>query len=405
MRPRQHPVHRRAVRALARHQDHLGASRKRRRLHGRRLLPRLRPADRDLHLVRAGLGQSADLARQCLSRLGAVHGGDRQRADQPVQPRRLPGTLPPLPGRLPVDRALLLQEGVPADARRDGAARGPAGLEDHGDRAARARSCSTCRSTCSWKPPPRKRRSREEWSANISSRCGADPEGVVKAVDMLLGAERPVHHRRAGRALRRRQRRAAAAGRAPADSGGGVGQRPRRHRHPSSARARTGGARRPLPGQPRHPAGRRAAGARRALRRPHLELLDSGLLLHHPADPAHSRRHRSGGDRPQLSGGARPDGGCAHLPAPGAGRTRPPRRPRQARRRPQEMAAGDRRLSQGMGQVRRARLHRRHARRSIRSAPRWRSTRACPRTPSWSATSACTTIGCSASASPGVPIH
>src|ERR1017187_1883695 len=31
-----------------------------------------------------------------------------------------------------------------------------------------------------------------EWSANISSRCGADPEGVVKAVDMLLGAERPV---------------------------------------------------------------------------------------------------------------------------------------------------------------------------------------------------------------------
>ena len=32
----------------------------------------------------------------------------------------------------------------------------------------------------------------EEWSANISSRCGADPEGVTKAVDMLLAAERPV---------------------------------------------------------------------------------------------------------------------------------------------------------------------------------------------------------------------
>ena len=31
----------------------------------------------------------------------------------------------------------------------------------------------------------------EEWCANISSRCGADPEGVVKAVDMLLSAERP----------------------------------------------------------------------------------------------------------------------------------------------------------------------------------------------------------------------
>src|SRR5690348_12149349 len=32
----------------------------------------------------------------------------------------------------------------------------------------------------------------DEWSANISCRCGADPEGVVKAVDMLLAAERPV---------------------------------------------------------------------------------------------------------------------------------------------------------------------------------------------------------------------
>src|SRR6266540_1890684 len=32
----------------------------------------------------------------------------------------------------------------------------------------------------------------EDWCANISSRCGADPDGVVKAVDMLLAAERPV---------------------------------------------------------------------------------------------------------------------------------------------------------------------------------------------------------------------
>src|ERR1700752_2445170 len=32
----------------------------------------------------------------------------------------------------------------------------------------------------------------KEWNANISSRCGADPEGVSKAVDMLLEAERPV---------------------------------------------------------------------------------------------------------------------------------------------------------------------------------------------------------------------
>ena len=32
----------------------------------------------------------------------------------------------------------------------------------------------------------------QAWNGNISSRCGADPEGVVRAVDMLLGAERPV---------------------------------------------------------------------------------------------------------------------------------------------------------------------------------------------------------------------
>jgi acetolactate synthase-1/2/3 large subunit len=31
----------------------------------------------------------------------------------------------------------------------------------------------------------------EAWTAHISCRCGADPEGVVKAVDMLLSAERP----------------------------------------------------------------------------------------------------------------------------------------------------------------------------------------------------------------------
>jgi acetolactate synthase I/II/III large subunit len=32
----------------------------------------------------------------------------------------------------------------------------------------------------------------EAWTANISSRCGAEPEAVEKAVDMLLEAERPV---------------------------------------------------------------------------------------------------------------------------------------------------------------------------------------------------------------------
>src|ERR1700726_1232744 len=32
----------------------------------------------------------------------------------------------------------------------------------------------------------------EDWNANISCRCGADPDGVKKAVDMLLSASRPV---------------------------------------------------------------------------------------------------------------------------------------------------------------------------------------------------------------------
>jgi acetolactate synthase-1/2/3 large subunit len=32
----------------------------------------------------------------------------------------------------------------------------------------------------------------EDWNAGISCRCGADPDGVTQALDMLLGAERPV---------------------------------------------------------------------------------------------------------------------------------------------------------------------------------------------------------------------
>src|ERR671936_65480 len=32
----------------------------------------------------------------------------------------------------------------------------------------------------------------DDWNANISCRCGADPEGVAKAVDMLMAAEQPV---------------------------------------------------------------------------------------------------------------------------------------------------------------------------------------------------------------------
>ncbi len=151
-----------------------------------------RAADRDLHVVRAGLGEFADLARQCLSQLGAVHGGDRQRADQPVQPRRVPGNVPALPGRLSLHRALLC-------ARRCFSRRAARWCRLRSGRPGRpcdagvpGRWCSMCRSTCSWSRPPRRRRTRRNGARNISSRCGADPEGVVKAVDMLLAAERPV---------------------------------------------------------------------------------------------------------------------------------------------------------------------------------------------------------------------
>ncbi len=72
--------------------------------------------------------------------------------------------------------------------------------------------------------------------------------------------------RRPGRALWRRRRRIAQARRAPANSGGGVGLGPRRHRLQSSAGARSRRARRPLPGQSRDASGRRAAGDGHALR-------------------------------------------------------------------------------------------------------------------------------------------
>ena len=157
--------------------------------------------------------------------------------------------------------------------------------------------------------------------------------------------------------------------------------------------------------QSRGAAGRRAAGARRALRRPHLVVVDPRLLLHHSADQADPRRHRSGGDRAQLSGGARADGGRAHLPAPDAGRARPPQgqsastraRARNGSRPSTAIARSGTRWSRPASRTTRAR--------SIRSAPRTRSTARCRRTRSSSATSACTTTGCCSSASRSVPIH
>ena len=180
-----------------------------------------------------------------------------------------------------------------------------------------------------------------------------------------------------------------------ASSASGLGAHPER----ASARARSRLARRRLSRQPRGAAGRRAAGARRALRRPHLELVAAGLLVHHPADEAHPRRHRSRRDRAQLSGRARADGGRAHVPAPGAGRARRAQEPRRAT--PARARNGSTRspaiARNGTRWSRRA--SRTTRRRSTRSAPPTRSTARCPTTRSWSATSACITTGCCNSAS------
>ena len=105
-----------------------------------------------------GLGEPADQPRQRVLRLRAVLRGDGQRPDQPVQPRRVPGDLPALPGGFPVDGARLLQARVPAHDRGAAAGRRAPGVEDHGDRASRARWCSTCRSTCSTSRSRRRRR-------------------------------------------------------------------------------------------------------------------------------------------------------------------------------------------------------------------------------------------------------
>src|SRR5262249_15987512 len=162
----------------------------------------------------------------------------------------------------------------------------------------------------------------EEWNANISCRCGADPEGVTKAVDMLLAAKRPVilvgqgvkYGGAAADLLRVAERLRIPV--AWSASGTGALHSP----HPPAPRPHP--RHRPLPSHPRRAHRRRAACARRALRRPHLELVAAGLFVHDPADQAHSRRHRPGRDRPQLSGRTRADGGRTHLSPPSAGGAR-----------------------------------------------------------------------------------
>ena len=269
-----------------RDQDHLGPSRDGGRVHGRCVLPRVRPADCDLHLVRPGLGQPADRARQLVPGLGAVPGGDREHPDQPVQPRRVPGALPPLPGGLPLDRARLLQAGVPADPRRDGAARGTPSVEDHGDREARP-----CRARRAVRRVPRGGGGRDAEAAGVERQhflpLRRRPRGRGKGSRHAARRRASGDPDRAGRQVWRCCRRSARARRKAADPGGLLGERHRRDRRFASARARPRRPQRALSCEPRDPPGGRPARPRRAVRRPHIELRGC------PAIPSRYRRPSS----------------------------------------------------------------------------------------------------------------
>ena len=106
----------------------------------------------------------------------------------------------------------------------------------------------------------------EDWNANISSRCGADPEGVAKTVDMLLASRAAGHPGRSGREIRWCNGRLAAPCGAVAHSGCLVGKRHRSHRFPSPLGAGTGRAQRSLSGQSCCAHRRSPARPRRALR-------------------------------------------------------------------------------------------------------------------------------------------
>jgi acetolactate synthase I/II/III large subunit len=171
----------------------------------------------------------------------------------------------------------------------------------------------------------------EEWSANISSRCGADPDGVKKAVDMLLKAERPVilvgQGVKYGGATADLLALAEKLQVPVAHSMSGIGAIDTQHPLALGLLSR-GGA------------------------------LDSRLLVHHPADEAHSRRYRSRGNRSQLSGRARADGRCANVLAASADRAGHAQRRRRRGSLAGKMARHHRWVSQGMGKIHRAGLHR-----------------------------------------------
>ena len=160
----------------------------------------------------------------------------------------------------------------------------------------------------------------EEWSANISSRCGADPEGVIKAVDMLLAPKRPVIL--VGQGVRYGGAAAELLALAERLQIPVASRRAGLARCRATIRWRSGSCRAAALYHANHAA--RQADVLLALGVRFDDRTSSSWmpgysftipptkLIHVDIDPER--------DRPQLSGRARPDGGRAHLPAPGAGR-------------------------------------------------------------------------------------
>ncbi len=227
----------------ARHQDHLGAPRERRRLHGRRLLPGVgRPtatftscgpgsANLPISLGNAFLDSVPFMAVTGNVPTSQFNRGAFQELYRHYQ------------ADFPVHRALLLQEGVPADAGRDGAARGSAGLEDDDvgpsgpvvldvpfdvfmELAAEEAPNAQGLERQHFQPLRRRSRGRRQGGRHAARRRAAGDD------------------RRAGRALWRRGRGIAETCRAAADSGGGFGQRPWRDRF-ATIRSRWGWSRAP----------------------------------------------------------------------------------------------------------------------------------------------------------------
>ena len=109
-------------------------------LHRGRLLPDPPRAARHVHLRRARLGEPPGRPRVGVHGRLRVPGHHRQRADEPVQPRAVPGDGPLLPGGRPERATALRQAQLPGHPRRPAAADAPPGVRRHARRAPRARA-------------------------------------------------------------------------------------------------------------------------------------------------------------------------------------------------------------------------------------------------------------------------